>query len=78
MPQSPSKWAPWDLTQFSQLPSAALSYFPEFHRQSEISFLSNMVLVLGKARNHRVPNLDGRGLSPLGDLMFHQKLLHKA
>ena len=30
-PQSPSKQAPWDLTQFSQSPSAALSYFPESH-----------------------------------------------
>ena len=29
MPQSSSKWAPWDLTQFSQLPSAAPSYFYE-------------------------------------------------
>ena len=29
-PQSLSK-APWDLTQFSQLPSAAPLYFPESH-----------------------------------------------
>ena len=36
-PQSPSKWAPWDLTQFSPLPSATLPYVPESHRQSEIS-----------------------------------------
>ena len=27
-PQSPSNQAPWDLTQFSQSPSAAPSYFP--------------------------------------------------
>ena len=33
-----------------------------------------MTLVLGKARSQRVPNLDCRGLSHLGDLMFHQKL----
>ena len=36
-PQFPSKQAPWDLTQFSQSPSAALSYFPESHQQSKIS-----------------------------------------
>ena len=39
-------------------------------------------LVLGKARNCRVPNLGyggggGRPLSPLGNLMFDQKTLHK-
>ena len=28
-PQSPSKQAPWELTQFSQSPSAAPSYFPD-------------------------------------------------
>ena len=55
MPQSPSKQAPWDLTQFSQLPSAAPSYFPESHQQPEIFSLSKVILVWGKAR--RVPNL---------------------
>ena len=55
--QSPLKWAPWDHTQFSQLPSAAPSYFPESHQRSEISLLSKVILVLGKARSHRVPNL---------------------
>ena len=40
MSQSPSKQAPWDLTQFSQLPSAAPSYFPESHWWAEISSLS--------------------------------------
>ena len=58
--QSPSKQAPWDLTQFSQLPSAAPLYFPEPLRQSEISSLSKVILVLGKARSHRVPNLGYR------------------
>ena len=61
MPQSPSKWAPWALTQFCQSPSAALSYFPESHWQSEISSLSKVILVLGKARSHRTQNLDCRG-----------------
>ena len=61
MPQFPSKLAPWDLTQFSQLPSAAPSYFPESHQQSETSFLLKVILVLGKARNLRVPNLGCRG-----------------
>ena len=32
-----------------------------------------MILVLGKARSLRVPNLGCRGLSHLGDLMFRQK-----
>ena len=53
-PQCPSKLVPWDLTQFSQLPSAAPLYFPESHQQSEISSLSNMMLVLGKAKSRRV------------------------
>ena len=64
-PQSPSKWAPWDLTQFSQLPSAALMYFPEYHQLSEISSLSKVILVLEKARSHRVLNLGCRGPEPL-------------
>ena len=33
MPQFPSKWAPWDLTQFSQSPSAAPSHFLESHQK---------------------------------------------
>ena len=57
IPLSPSKRAPWDLTQFSQLLSAVPSYFPESHWQSEICSLSKVILVLGKDRSHRVPNL---------------------
>ena len=57
---------PWDLTQFSQSPSAALSYFPESHRQSEISSLSKVILVLGKTRSHRVPNMGYRGAESPG------------
>ena len=53
--------APWDLPQFSQSPSPAPSYFPESHQRSEISFLSKVSLVLGKARSHRAPNLGCRG-----------------
>ena len=60
MPQSPSKKAPWDLTQFSQL-SAVLSYFPESHLWSEISSFSKVILVLGKARSLKMPNLGYRG-----------------
>ena len=56
-PQSPSRQAPWDLTQFSQSLSAAPLYIPESHRQSEICSLSKVILVLGKDRSHRVPNL---------------------
>ena len=42
-------------------PSAALSYFPESHPQSEIPSLSKVILVLGKARSHRVSNMGCRG-----------------
>ena len=57
MPQSPSKQAPWDLTQFSQSSWATLSYFPESHRWSEISSLSKVILLWGKARSHMVSSL---------------------
>ena len=50
-----------DLTQFSQSPSAAPSYFPKSHWGSEISSLSKVISVLGKARSLRVPNLGCRG-----------------
>ena len=53
-PHSPSKWAPWDLTQFSQSPSAAPLYLPKSYQRSEISSLSKVILVLGKARSHGV------------------------
>ena len=66
MPQSPSNQAFWDLTQFSQLPSVALLYFPELHRWSKISSLSKVILVLGKARCHKVPNLGCRGAETPG------------
>ena len=65
-PQSSSKQAPWDLTQFSQLPLAALSYFPESHWLSEISSLSKVILVWGKARSHRAPILGCRGAESPG------------
>ena len=54
---SPLHLGTWDLTQFSQLPSVAPSYFPESHQQSEASSLSKVILVLGKARSHRALNL---------------------
>ena len=53
---------------------AAQSYFPESHGWSEISSLSKVILVLGKTRSHRVPNLACRGTQSPGDLMFHQKV----
>ena len=74
----PFKAAPWDLTQFSQLPSAAPLYFPESYWCSEISSILKVILVLGKARSHRAPNLGCRvELSHLGALMFCQKPLHE-
>ena len=63
---SPSKWEPWDLTQFSQLPLAALSYFPESHWLSEIFSLSKVILVLGKDRSCRAPDLGCRGTESPG------------
>ena len=69
--QSPSKQALWDLTQFSQSPSTALLYLPESCQLSEIFSLSKVMLVFGKTRSRGTPNLGYRGLSHLGDLMFH-------
>ena len=66
MPQSPSKQEPWEVTQFSQSPSAALLYFPESNWRSEISLLSKVILVLGKARSHRTPNLGCTGAESPG------------
>ena len=60
-PQSPSKWAPWDLTQSSQSSSAAPLYFLESHWQSEISSLSKVILVWGEARNGGALNLGCSG-----------------
>ena len=48
-------------SEFSQLSSAALSYFPESHWWSKISSLSKVILVLGKTRSCMVPNLGYRG-----------------
>ena len=73
MPQSPSKQASWDLTQFSQSPSAAASCFPESHQQSATSSLPKVILVLGKPRSHRVPNLAYRVTESPGLLMFRRK-----
>ena len=64
--QSPSKKVPWDLTQFSQSPLAALSYFPESHGWSEMSSLSKVILIWVKARIHRAPNLSCTEAEPPG------------
>ena len=63
--QFPSKQAPWDLTQFSLSPSTAL-LCPEFHSGSQISSLSKVISVLGKAISHRVQHLGCRGTEPPG------------
>ena len=73
LPQAPSKEAPWDLTQFSQLPSAALLYFLESYQWSEISYLSKVILVLGKTRSRRAPNLGCRRAESPGWLHVSQK-----
>ena len=62
MPQSPSKLSRWDLTQFSQLPL----YFLESYPGSELSSLSKVILVWGKARSHRAPNLGCKGAESPG------------
>ena len=56
----------WDLTQFSQSPPAVSLYFPESHRWSEISSLSKVILVFGKARSCRALNLGCRGAESPG------------
>ena len=47
---------------FPQSPSAAPSYFPESHWQPEISSLSKVILVFGKAVSCRAPNLGYEGV----------------
>ena len=62
-------------------------FFPESHRWSEISSLWKVILVLGKARSHRAPNLGCRAAeSPgwfdvlqknsTGDLMHERVYCH--
>ena len=76
MPQSPSKQAPGALTQFSQLPSATLSYFPESHQRSEISSLKGDLSFSEKPEDAGCQIWAVAGLSHLGDLMFGQKTLN--
>ena len=66
----------WDLTKFSESPSAVQSYFLEYHQWSEISSLSKVILVLGKARSCRVPNLGYSGTESPG--RFYVSLKHSA
>ena len=48
-------------------------YFPESHRQSEISSFSKVISVLGKARSFRVPNLGCWGVESPGRFDVSQK-----
>ena len=75
-PQSSSMQAPWDLTQFPHSPSAAKSYFPESHQQSEISSLSK-VIFWEKTEVAGCQIWAVEGLSLLSYLMFCQKTLHE-
>ena len=77
IPQSPSMYTPWDLTQFSQSPSAAPSYFPESHQWSEISYLSKVILVLQKATSLRAPHLGCKGAESPGWFDVLPKTLHE-
>ena len=49
------------ISQFSQLLPATLSYFPESFWQSEISSLSKVIFIWGKARSLGAPNVDCSG-----------------
>ena len=62
----PLKVGTLDLTRFSQLPSAAVSYFLESYWRSEITCLLKSILVLGKARSLRAPNLGCGGAESPG------------
>ena len=53
-----------------ELPSAAPSDFPESHRWSQISSLSKVILVSGKAISCREPSLDCSGAESPGSLIF--------
>ena len=70
---SPSSTVQNTAKSFVGIASAALLYFPEAGRLSEISSLSKVFLVLGKARSCKTSNLCCRGLSHLGDLMLYKK-----
>ena len=73
-PQPPSKYASWDLTQFSQSPSAAPLYFPESQQWPEISSFQRWFQFWEKPEVTGCQMWAVGGLSHLGDLMFHQKL----
>ena len=60
--------------QFSQSPSAALFYFLESHLWPKISSLSRVIVVLGKSRSHRAPNLGYRGAESPGWLNVLPKI----
>ena len=51
--------------------------FPESHRWSEFFSLSKVILVLGKARSHTVPNLGCRGPESSGWFDVLPKTLHE-
>ena len=92
--QSFLQWGQWQLSPLQsrhlrtshslpiQLPSAALSYFPESHQWSEISSLSKVILVLGNGRSCRAPNLGCRGAESPGwfDMspkIYEQDVIHE-
>ena len=60
---------------FSSISSTVWNIFPLKHFSFALSF--HLILVFGKVRSRRVPNLGSRGLSHLGHLTFHQKTLHQ-
>ena len=60
-----------------QLPSAIPLYFPESHWRSAMSSFSMVILVSGKARSCRAPNLGCRGPESPGWFDVLSKTLHK-
>ena len=53
-------------TQFSQILPTTPLYLHESYGCSEISSLSKVILIWGKARSHRTPNLGCRGAESAG------------
>ena len=57
--------------------SCLILHFSESLWQSEISSLSKVILVLGKTKSCKAPNLAVEEVGHLADLMFHKKQTNK-
>ena len=77
IPQSPSKQAPWDLTRFSQTPSAAHHIFLNLIRGLKSLPFQRRFQFWEKPEVAGCQIWAAGRLSHLGDFMFHQKTLHE-